>query len=198
MISKKEIIWRFVLHSVFVEKNFLFTQKDIARRFGVSVSTVHNAIKLPRLSGAISVTGRNFRVTDKEKFLLLWATHRNLTRDIIYRTRVEQHAAGIEGMLPPCAIFAAYSAFREKYRDAPAEYEVVYAYAAAADLPVFRKRFPATDGSPTLVLLEADPALPLFGAVTPDVQTFVDIWNLPHWYAKDFRDALKEKLDLGS
>lgn len=197
MISKKEVIWRFILHSAFVEKNFVFTQKDIAGRFSVSVSTVHNALKLPRLSGAIFVTGRNFRVTDKEKFLLMWATHRNLTRDIIYQTRVEQDAARIEGMLPPPAIFAAYSAFREKYRDAPAEYEVVYAYAAAEDLPIFRKRFPPADGSPTLVVLEADPALSLFGAITPDVQTFVDLWNLPHWYAKDFRDALKEKLNLG-
>ena len=50
-------------------KKLEFTQKELAERFGISTSTVFNALKIPRESGAIDVTGKNFSVRDTEKFL---------------------------------------------------------------------------------------------------------------------------------
>jgi len=43
-------------------------------------------------------------------------------------------------------------------------------------------------------VLAGDESLRKFGAVTPDIQTFVDLWNLSDWYAKDFLKALKDKI----
>ena len=64
------------------------TESELSEKLGVSISTVHNALILPRQAAAIIVTGRNFRVADKEKFLLLWATHRQLAKDIIFMQEI--------------------------------------------------------------------------------------------------------------
>lgn len=196
MLNKKEIIWREILHRCFSEGIFVFTQQELAGKFSISLSTVHNALQLPRASGAIVVTGRNFRVADKEKFLLLWASHRRLQKDIVYATTVPDTVFAIEGRMPPQAIYAAYSAYRKRYDTEPAEYDVVYAYIDRAELPAMQQRFPPVKGTPNFFVLAADPHLAAYGGTTPDVQTFVDLWNLPQWYAKDFLIALKKKLHL--
>ncbi len=89
-MSKKEIVWREILYQAIEQKNRQMIQKELAAKFGFSLSTVFNALKIPRQIGAIKVTGRNFRVTDLEKFLYLWATARNFKKDIIYRTKVDE------------------------------------------------------------------------------------------------------------
>lgn len=193
---KKELVWREILHHCFVDGRLIFTQKELADWLKISLSTVNNALKLPRASGAIAVSGRNFRVIDKEKFLLLWATHRRLNRDIVYQTRAPGSVWEIEGRLPPGVIFAAYSAYTRQWRLPPADYDVVYAYAPLAVLPEITKRFPKQKGEANLFILAADPFLNDYGDITPPVQTFVDLWNLPQWYAADFRRALKEKLKI--
>ncbi len=193
---KKEIIWREILNKCFAEGILRFTQKELASGLKVSLSTVNNALALPRASGAIEVGGRNFRVRDKEKFLLLWASHRRLLKEIIYQTRVDARALDIEGLAPPGIVYGAYSAFVKKYTIAPADYDAVYIYATGAILAELKKRFPAKKGSPNLFVLKADPLLKNYGATTPDVQTFADLWNLPQWYAKDFLKELRVKLGL--
>ena len=196
MLNKKEIIWREILDRCFTDGKLLFTQKDLAGKLHVSLSTVHNALTLPRASGAIVVAGRNFRVQDKEKFLLLWASHRRLQKDILYTTHVDGNMHTHEGNMPPSVMFGAYSAYRLRHGTIPAEYDVVYVYGDHAYLPDIKKRFPHVKGAPNFFFLEADPRLALYNGTTPDVQTFADLWNCPQWYAKDFLDALRKKLHL--
>ena len=196
MLNKKEIIWREILHRCFADGVLVFTQQELSGKFNVSLSTVHNALKLPRASGAIIVTGRNFRVADKEKFLLLWASHRRFQKDIVYSTHVDGNIHAYEGDMPPSAIFGAYSAYRLCHKSIPAEYDVAYAYIDRTHLADIKKRFPPAKGTPNLFVLAADPRLAMYGGTTPDVQTFVDLWNCPQWYAKDFLTAFKKKLHL--
>ena len=70
-MNKKEIIWRKILHQVFENKELDFTQKEIAGKFGFSLSTVFHALKSPRQTGAVRITNRGFEVQDMEKFLYL-------------------------------------------------------------------------------------------------------------------------------
>jgi hypothetical protein len=117
-----------------------------------------------------------------------------LNRDIIYQTAVKKGVFEIEGEMPPSVIFGAYSAFLKKYKEAPADYDKVYVYIDEKKIDEIKKRFPPQKGYINLIVLKADPWLKNFGQVTPDCQTFVDLWNLTEWYAKDFLNALKEKI----
>lgn len=193
-MTKKEILWREILFQTLEKKKTEFTQKELAQKYGFSLSTVFNALKTPRNSGVIEVRGRGFKVQDVEKFLYLWATFRQLKKDIIYQTKSLKSVQEIEGDMPPGVIFGAFSAFFKKYKEAPADYDKVYIYSSQNQLKEIKKRFPCQKGYPDLIILAADSWLSRFGKLTPDVQTFVDLWNLPDWYAKDFLEALKKKM----
>jgi len=192
-MTKKEIIWREILFQAIENKKFEFTQKELAQKYRFSLSTVFNALKVPREAGAVEGR-RGFRVLDIEKFLYLWATFRKIKRDIIYQTAVKKGVLEIEGEMPPSVIFGAYSAFLKKYKFAPADYDKVYVYIEEKNLEEIKKRFLPQKGYINLIVLKADSWLKSFGPITPDCQTFVDLWNLTEWYAKDFLNALKEKI----
>jgi len=192
-MTKKEIIWREILFQALENKKIDFTQKALSQKYGFSLSTVFNALKTPRSINAIEGK-RGFKVRDVEKFLYLWATFRNLKKDIIYQTATKKGVFEIEGEMPPLVIFGAYSAFLKKYKEAPADYDKVYVYIEEEKIEEIKKRFPPQKGYQNLIVLRADPWLKNFGKLTPDCQTFVDLWNLPEWYAKDFLNALKEKI----
>lgn len=192
MLKKKEIIWREILFQSIEQKKHQFTQKALSEKFGYSLSTVFNALKIPRASGAIEVKSKYFLVHDQEKFLNIWATFRNLSKDIVYKTRIDASVAQIEGLMPPDAIFTACSAYRLKFNDAPADYDKVYIY--SNNLEEIKKRFPLQTGNPNLIALKPDAELRKFGPLAPLPQMYVDLWNLREWYAKDFIDALKSKI----
>jgi len=193
-MTKKEIIWREIIDKAAKKEQLEFTQKDLAQKFGFSLSTVFNALKIPRLSGAIKVGGRSFSVVDLEKFLYVWATNRNLEKEKIYETHASKTPGEIEGLMPAKAVFGAYSAYNKKYSDAPADYDKVYVYASPSTVEEIKRRFPKIKGYANLFALKSDPLLDCFGATTPDVQTFVDLWNLKDWYAKDYLNELKKKI----
>lgn len=193
-MTKKEIIWREILHQAVENKRTEFTQKELAQKYGFSLSTVFNALRAPCGSGAIRKSGRGFKVEDTEKFLYLWATMRRLRKEIIYQTSVSKSAREIEGEVPPNVVFACFSAYSKKYKPLPADYDKVYIYAGKKDLGEIQSRFSKQDGYANLIVLAADQWLKNFGDTTCDVQTFVDLWNLPEWYAKDFLNALKGKI----
>ncbi|HAI74192.1 MAG TPA: hypothetical protein DCS28_01670 [Candidatus Moranbacteria bacterium] len=191
---KKELIWREILFQAIEEKKIEFTQKDLAKKLCVSLSTVFNALKIPRQGGAIKVTGKNFSVIDAEKFLYIWATQRNLEKEIIYKTYISENVSRIEGQMPAEIIFGGPSAYVLKYKDAPTDYAKVYVYAKEEYLAEIKKRFPEKKGEANLFVIKSDSYLEKFGKLTPDVQIFVDLWNMKDWYAKDFLNALKNKL----
>lgn len=197
-MSKKEAIWRFLLNEALTNKNYQFTQKNLSEKFGFSLSTINNALRVPRQTGAVIVTGRNFNIVDKEKFLYLWATFRSLSRDIIYTTHAEGDVKTIAGEMPAGVIFTAFSGYDLLFGNAPADYDKVYIYADAATLSVVKERFPARGGYKNLIVLKSDAWLKkLSGRGTaPAVQLFVDLWNVGDWQAKDFLAALKTKLEI--
>ena len=94
----------------------------------------------------------------------------------------------------PAAIYGAYSAFVKKYQEAPADYDKVYVYFTEEKIDEIKNRFPPQKGYINLIVLNTDPWLESFGKITPDCQTFADLWNLPEWYAKDFLDSLKDRI----
>ena len=192
-MTKKEIIWREILFQAIENKKTEFTQKELAQKYGFSLSTVFNALKIPRQVSAVEGK-RGFRVRDIEKFLYLWTTFRKLKKDIIYQTNVSKNVREIEGEMPPNIIFGTFSAFVKKYEEAPADYDKVYIYLKKNDLEELKRRFPPKKGYLNLIVLEADPWLEKFGKITPDCQAFVDLWNLPEWYAKDFLNSLKDRI----
>lgn len=189
---KKEIIWREILFQFFENRVYRFTQKELANKFSFSLSTVSNALKIPRASGAIEVRERFFQVCDAEKFLNIWATFRRLDKDIIYKVHVELSPQEIESNMPPDVIYTAYSAYHLKFNEAPADYDRVYVY--VNDLEKIKKRFSPKKGYENLIVLKADKFLFNYGPLPPLAQIYVDIWNLKEWYAKDFLMALKEKM----
>lgn len=189
---KKEIIWREILFQAIEKKKRQLTQKELAAKFGFSLSTVFNALKVPRAAGAVDVKGRFFTVINKEKMLSIWGTHRNLGKEIIYKTHLDLSCLKIEGEMPPGVIYTAYSAYRLKFEEAPADYDKVYVY--VQDLAEVKKRFPSKRGYENLIVLKADNFLADYGHFPPLAQIYVDLWNLKEWYAHDFLEALKKKI----
>lgn len=195
-MNKKEIIWREILYQT-IEKNIeQFIQKELAQKFSISLSTVFNALKVPRQLKIIEVTGRNFRIINKEKFLYLWATYRNLKKDIIYQTKVDLPPKKIEALMPPKIIYGLYAAYNQRFDDQPADYDKVYIYSTEKELGKIKKRFPFKKGYFNLVILKQDKFLHNYGETTPLCQTFVDLWNVGEWYAQDFLNALKNKINI--
>lgn len=192
-MKKIEIIWREILYQALEKKNRRFTQKELAGRFGFSTSTVFQALKAPRKMGAVRVTGRYFVLEDPEKLLYHWASARSLAKDIVFAGRVNLPVFEIEGRMPPEAVFAGFSAARYALGSSPADYDKVYVYTQSPEK--LKRRFELEKGRENLFVLKADQFLANYGQVTTLAQTFVDLWNMPEWYAREFVVGLKKKID---
>ncbi len=193
---KKEIIWREILYQALEKDKYDFEQKKLAEEFDFSLSTVFNALKTPEEIKAIEKWGRGFKLTNPEKLLYLWATERKLDKSIIYSTFVPENPARIESLVPDQSIWALYSAYKYKFQDTPSDYARVYIYAPEKDLPLIKERFPEKKGPKNFFLLQADEYLKKYGTTPPLAQIFVDIWNTNDWYANEFLNRLKLKMDL--
>lgn len=192
-MKKIEIIWRELLFSAIEKKRRQFTQKELAGRFGFSTSTIFQALKTPRKMGAVRVTGRFFILEDPKKLLFHWASVRNLQKEIIFKGRVDLPIMEIEGLMPPGVVFACYSAARHILGESLADYDQVWVY--AKDFKRIKARFTFGKGRENLIVIKADHFLGEYGQTTALCQTFVDLWNLPSWQAKDFTRGLEAKID---
>lgn len=197
-MTKKEIIWREILWQFRQNKKTLFQQKELAKKFGFSLSTVFNALKIPRSSGIINVTGRNFTLRDYNKFLYLWASHRRIDKDILYKARLNITSAEAESLMPPDIIYGLFSAFKFQYGSAPAEYDHLYIYADKKSVTEINRRIGEmkTDSkNPNFFIIVKDKWLADYDdKSTISEQIFVDIWSTQEWYGKDFIKELNEKL----
>lgn len=192
-MKKIEIIWRELLNSVLENKVRRFEQKALAQKFGFSTSTVFQALKIPRQMGAVRVTGRYFILEDPEKLLYHWASARNIESDILTSLKVNEPILEIEAKMPPEVIFGAYSAARMTLTTPPADYDKIYIY--SNDIEKIKERFEIKKGNANLFVLKSDEFLSNYGQATALAQTFVDLWNLKDWYAKEYVKAIKEKID---
>lgn len=190
-MKKIEFVYREILYGVLEQKNSKFTQLALAQKLQVSLSTIHHALKPLKQMGAIEIRLKNFLVLDPEKILLHWASIRNIPLDLVYQTRVEKPVKVIESEMPATAIFGAYSAYKYKWQDVPADYSELYVYGEEKEI---RSRFPPRGGRANLFILKKDEFLADYGQITTLAHTFVDLWNLPQWYAKEFLSALKKRI----
>jgi len=186
-MKRIELVYNRILEEAMENKNYKLTQKKLSTELKISLSTVNYALKPLRNIGAIKVNLKNFNVISIKKILFYWASTRNFEKDIIYRLRVDKPVTEIEKNMPNSAIFTAYSYYKFKFKDAPADYSEVYVYSNKEDI---QKRFKEIKGPPNLFVLKKDiNRLSL-------ANLFVDLWNLKEWYAKDYLQALENKLKI--
>ena len=100
----------------------------------------------------------------------------------------------------PNLIFTAYSAYKFRFDDVPADYSEVYVYADEKELELIKKRFGLEDnkGNNTranLFVLKKDDFIDDYGHI-PLVQVFVDLWNLKEWYAQEFVKSFEGRLKI--
>ncbi len=191
---RKELVYLYVLDKFFSRKTSRFTQSGIAGELKLSLSTVNNALQPLARMGAVEVRPRGFVLRDPEKALVYWATIRDVERDVIYATSYPEKPERIEASMPSEVLFTGYSGYRLLEKNAPADYSEVYVY--SSDLAEIKKRFPEREGPKNVFVLKSDEALSKFGKnnAVPLPLLFVDLWNLPEWYAHDFLKDLKKKL----
>lgn len=188
-MKKIELVYREILDNALEKNTKKLTQLEIARKLKISLSTVNHALKPLKETGAIEIKLKNFTIIDPEKILYYWASIRNLQKDIVYQTRAEKEIKKIEAEMPAETIFGAYTAYKYLFKDVPADYSEVYVY---GDEEEIKKRFPQTKKQPNLYVLKKDRLMK--EKTTSTAHTFVDLWNLKEWYAKEFLEALKNKI----
>ncbi len=195
-MTRKEQVWRALLREFREGRRTPWQQKDLASRLGMSLSTVHGALTLPRRAGAVRAGRGGVEILDWRKLLLIWAVHRNLEEDTLWRARVALPAAEIEGVMVPEARFTGPSGFKFHYGFAPADYDEVSVYLDPAALPELRRRLgPRLDerrGETLLTVLRPDTLLP---PRVPPEQLYVDLWQMQPWWTADFIRALEERLE---
>ena len=189
-MKKIEVIWREMLFQAIEKNKVEFNQSTLAEKFGFSTSTVSAALSQIRQMGIVKVQKKFFRLVNVEKLLFFWATKRQLNRELIYKTRVDLPIMEIEGLLPGSIIPAAYMAYRFRYKSSPSDYDHVYVYGTKNEV---EKRFPQKSGYPNLFVLKPDEFLKNYKTL-PLSQIFVDLWNLPEWYSRDFYQELLTKI----
>src|SRR3989338_1954214 len=193
-MKRTEEVYREILHQS--EKGCkTLTQKFISEKLEVSLSNVNNALNPLRRMGAIDVKKRCFRIINENKIIYHWASARNLKKDIIYARRAEKSMADIEKSMPVSAVFTAYSAYRLRFHDAPSDYSEVYVY--CDDLEEIKKRFPESKNVPNIFVLKKDKSMDKYGKIATNANIFVDLWNLPEWYAQEFLKAMEQKWNTG-
>ncbi len=189
-MKRAETVYREILYRAIESKNRTLTQADLARKLNISLSIVNAAIKNLERIGAVEIRLRSFHVIDIKKILYYWASIRNLQKDIIYQTRIEKPVVDIEKSMPDSIVFGAYTAYKFQFKDVPADYSEVYVYGDES----LKERFPENENIPNLFVLKKDTRIEDYGKTTTVANTFIDLWNLKAWYAKEFIKEMEKRL----
>lgn len=193
-MKKIETVWCELLFEALEKGNPYFQQQKLAQKLDLSTSTVNLALKDLRRMGAVEIGGDGGTVRNAEKILMHWASHRELEKDIVFTKQLAGSVAEIEGLLPPDSILGAYSAVRQWYKEAPANYNSVYVYHLSPRK--IEERFANHEkGETKLIVLQLKPKIPLRSETTSLAHTFVDLWNISDWMASDFIRRIREEID---
>ncbi len=185
-----EYVYYEILKQYEKKKKKKFTQLQLSKTLNISLSTINLALKPLRKMYAIKVMPACFVLRDISKVLYHWANIRNPQKDIIFQTRVSQPPRKIESNLPSNIIFTAYSGFKFKFKKVPADYSEIYIYADETTVQIIKKRLVFSKNKPpNFFVLKKGKLTELTASLL-----FVDLWNLPEWYAKDYLKALKKEL----
>ena len=196
-MKKIEAVYREILYRAMERKEFNLTQSELSKKLNISLSIVNLVARKLNSSGAIKIQQRSFHVLDVKKILYLWASLRNLRKDIIFQARIEIPVREIERILPDI-LYTAYTAYKFRFNDVPADYSEIYVYADEKELEVIKRRIyklKHSEKNPNLFILKKDSSLDLYDKI-PLAQIFVDLWNLKEWYSKDFINALENKIGI--
>ncbi len=196
-MKKIELVYREILYGTIEKKETSFTQSELSKKLGISLSIVNLAVKKLESLGAVKIMQRSFKVLDIKKVIFFWASIRNLWKDVIFKIRVEIPVREIERIMPNI-IFTAYSAYKLKFKDVPADYSEVYIYADNEEVEKIKKRlvnFKTSEKNPNLFVLKKDQALSSYKDI-PNAQIFVDLWNLKEWYSKEFVNELEKRIGI--
>ena len=196
-MKKAELVYQQILFMAWEKNKFVFTQSELSRKLGISLSIVNSAIKKLESMGAIKIHQRSFHVQDMRKILYFWASIRNIEKDIIFKARIDAQVREIERILPD-VVYTAYTAYKFRFNDVPADYSEVYVYADENELSEIKKRIldfnvQTSSNNPNFFVLKKDSSLK---NSIPLSRIFVDLWNIKEWYAKDFVNELESKLNL--
>lgn len=183
---KIENVWRELLDRVIERRNPDFTITELAKKYSLSTSVVNHALIPLRNLNIVKINKTSSKVIDWERLLFFWATRRNLKKDIIYSTFCPLPVYDREGLMPPSVIPTAFTAFRYLLKKTPSDYDHIYFY--SDNVGRVKKRFPEKKSYPNIFILKPDPYLSKSKKLGR-AQLFVDLWNLPEWYAKDFQEA---------
>jgi len=188
-MKKIEFVYREILDSVIENKNKTLTQSELSKKLKISLSTVNHSLKPLIKMNSIEIKQRCFKVVDAKKILYYWASIRNLDKDIIYSTRVNMDVVDVEKSMPKDAVYAAYSAYSFIFGSAPSDYSEVYVYGDAS----LEKRFKKNNNPANLFVIKKDEFMD--GKTTSVAQTFVDLWNIKTWYAKEFLKSFEVEIN---
>lgn len=183
---KIEFIWRELLDRVIERGTPQFTITELAKKYNLSTSVVNHALIPLRDLNIVKIKKISSEVVDWERLLFFWATKRNIKKEVIYSTYSNLSVYDREGLMPGSVIPSAYTGFRFKFNKIPADYDHVYFY--SDNIEEVKNRFPEIKGSPNIFILEPDFYL-LRSKKLSLAQLFVDLWNLPEWYAKDYQES---------
>lgn len=193
-MKKIETVWANLLFQTLEKRQTNFQQQRLAQQLSISLSTVNHALKDLRRLGAVQITGTGGEVVDAEKIFMHWANHRDLKSDIVSELSLAASPIEIEASLPPGSVLGCYSAVRHRFGEAPADYTTVHAYHPRPELVSARFKTEPS-GHTKLVILNLDSRLPVVKETTTLAHTFVDLWNLTDWMAKDFVARIKQEID---
>jgi len=193
-MKNAEFVLREILYQVMEKKNRTMTQSELSKHLKLSLSVVNSTVQKMQTIGAVEVHQRSLHVIDTKKILYYWASIRNIPKDILYSTRVEQPVKEIEKDASPTMIFTAYTGYKRIFHDVPADYSEVYIYGDETA----KKRYPekkGTKGVPNVYILTKDKLMERYGTKTTIANTFVDLWNIKEWYAKEFIQSMEEHIN---
>ena len=197
---KQEAVIREILCQ-FLYNNDIIEQQQISQSLNVSIGLVNKVISRLQGMGAVSKTGRRYSVTSFRKILMFWASVRNLQRDILYSTRVLGSVREIERDLPDGSILTAYTAFNYRFNEAPADYSEIWVYVQDQMILEFKNRFPLNTLPSNLFILNGDKFLEENSKryssglnIVSIPQLYVDLWNIPSWYSKEYVTLLEKKI----
>lgn len=193
-MKKIETIWHYLLYSAITDQQFQHTQAGLATLFHYSTSTVNLALAKPTAIGAVRKSGKFFVVTDPEKLLYLWATIRSPNKDILYETTSPLSLPELEGLAPADSLYGGYTAASLILGEPPADYSCLYLYIKPNTLEALRARYPSSKHGSSHIIALATPSYSPTPHHTSLPHTFVDLWNNPDWYARDFTLTLQEHI----
>src|SRR3989338_6818499 len=196
-MKKKEWIYRELACNALKERGARFTQLGLSRKFGISLSTVHNAIFPLVQNGIVSPLSRGCRLSDLGKLLAFWGTQRKLAKDVVWSGWAAS-VSEAEKAMPSGIVWGGCTAYRRRHNEGVADYSTGIVYADQKEAAEAGGRFRNEKGNARVLVLGKDPFLAGYAdkGICPDPQVYVDLWNLNDWQSARYKDALGKRMGL--